>query len=67
MVEERIAVGRCAKLGHWLKKLRVVAVDLRHVLDEFRLVLVMRQRMVRLRHANLWIRTALCSLPIMNV
>ena len=55
MIEERaVAVGRGAQPGQVLREeLGVIAVDLRHPRDQLGHVAVMRQRMVRLGHANL--------------
>ena len=55
MVEEvAVAVRGRPQLRHVLREeLRVVAVDLRHVRHQLRQVVVVRQRMVRLRHPDL--------------
>ena len=55
MVEQRaVAVRGRPQLRHVLREqLRVVAVDLRHAGDQLRHVVVVRQRVVRLRHADL--------------
>ena len=52
-----VAVGRRPKLRQILREqLRVIAIDLRHVRDELRSVVVVRQRMVRFGHADLRVR-----------
>ena len=58
VVQQRtVAVGRRAELRQVLREeLRMIAVDLRHVRDQLGHVAVMRQRMVRLGHANLRVR-----------
>ena len=55
VVEQRaVAVRRRLQLGQVLREqLRVIAVDLRHLLDQLGNVVVVRQRMVRLGHADL--------------
>src|SRR5262249_15066709 len=58
VIEQRaVAVRRRTQLRQILREqLRVVAVDLRHLRDELGDVVVMRQRVVRLGHADLRIR-----------
>ncbi len=58
MIQQRaVAIGRGLQLRQIMREqLHVIGVDLGHTLDQFRKIVVVRQRVMRFRHADLRIR-----------